>query len=95
MGAYQDALQGAVVGFVTMMNALLNSTFNAFIGMAVHMLSSFILITALVCHGRRFVIHPFFSSLIMDLASIACFRQYSMVKFNQKRALFPAKEEKL
>lgn len=42
MGAYQDALQGAVVGFVAMVNALLYSTFDAFIGMAVHILSSFV-----------------------------------------------------
>ena len=36
MGTNQDALQGAVVGFVAMVNTLLYGAFNAFIGMAVH-----------------------------------------------------------
>ena len=62
MGTNQDALQGAVVGFVAMMNALLDGAFDAFIGMAVHTLSSFILITALVCAESSFPMHPFFTN---------------------------------
>lgn len=42
VGTYQNALQGAIVGFVTVVYALLDGAFDAFIGMAVHMLSSFI-----------------------------------------------------
>ena len=36
MGAYQNPLQGAVVGSITMMGALLDSTFDALIGMTIH-----------------------------------------------------------
>ena len=42
VSTYQDALQGAVIGFVAMVDTLLYSAFDAFIGMAVHMLSSFL-----------------------------------------------------
>ena len=37
MGAYQDAVQGAVVCLITMMGALLDGAFNALVCMAVHM----------------------------------------------------------
>ena len=36
MGTYQDLLQGAVVLLVAMMGALLDSTLNALVSMAVH-----------------------------------------------------------
>ena len=40
MGAYQDPLQGAEIGVLAVMLALLNGTLNALVCMAVHILSS-------------------------------------------------------
>ena len=36
MGAYQDAIQGAVICALTVIGALLNSTFNALVSLTIH-----------------------------------------------------------
>jgi hypothetical protein len=36
VGAYQDLIQGAVVGFVAVMSALLDGALNALVSIAVH-----------------------------------------------------------
>ena len=36
MGAYQDLVQGAVILLITVMGALLDSTLDALVGIAVH-----------------------------------------------------------
>ena len=41
VGANQDAVQGAVICVGAVVSALLNGAFNAFVGMAVHNVTSF------------------------------------------------------
>ena len=38
MGAYQDPLQGAEIGILAMVSTLLNSTLNALVCMAIHII---------------------------------------------------------
>ena len=48
MGAHQDPLQGAVVGIVAVVSAGLDGTLDALVGLAVHIVSSFYLGSAIV-----------------------------------------------
>ena len=41
MGTYQNAVQSAVIGILTVVSALMNSTLNALVCFAIHICSSF------------------------------------------------------
>jgi hypothetical protein len=68
MGAHQNAVQGAVVFAVAVVCALLNSTFDALVGFAVHCFSSFDLGSALVCPAPQKKYGKFFHCLAIKRA---------------------------
>ena len=58
MGAYKDAIQGAVVLGVAVIGALLDGALDALIGMTVHVFSSFLFGAAIVWAVFRFPYIP-------------------------------------
>ena len=53
VGAHGDPVQGAVVGVVAVVSALLDGAFDTLVGMTAHKNTSFVLSTAIVCAKRK------------------------------------------
>ena len=86
MGAYQDPLQRAEVGILAMIGALLNSTFNALVCMAVH--SVFLLIFRMILEFPQntktyisfMLMIDFFSKIQYNISGICEFSQICIMK---------------
>ena len=86
VGTHQNAIQRAVIRFLAMMLALLNSTLNALVGMTIHSVILLLLVMGLGCPTCRktyisiMLMIDFFSVIQYNISGICEFSQICIMK---------------